>query len=140
MPTSEISPKVRAFLEGRLAATIATTGTDGVPHVAAIWFRLEPDGRILVNSRVGRRWPTNLVDQPRCALSFIDQADWNRWVAVEAVVDEVVTDLGPARDDIVELSVRYGEASPEGEAAFRSQPRVSFRLRPVAVSDQLGDA
>ena len=140
MPTSpEITPKVRAFLEGRLAATIATTGTDGVPHVAAIWYRLEPDGRILVNSRVGRRWPTNLGDQPRCAFSFIDQADWNRWVAVEAVVDQVVTGAA-AHEDIVALSVRYDEASPESEAAFRSQERITYLLRPVAVSDQLGDA
>jgi hypothetical protein len=42
-----------------------------------------------------------------------------------------------ARDDIVALAVRYGEADEESVARFRSQDRISFRLRIVAVHDHL---
>ena len=31
-------------------------------------------------------------------------------------------------EDIVALSVHYGEFSPESEARFRSQPRISFHM------------
>ena len=44
-----------------------------------------------------------------------------------------------AREDIVALSVHYGEFSDDSAARFRSQPRISFRLRVVGAHDHLDD-
>lgn len=131
--------RVRAFLEAPHVATIATTGPDGEPHQAATWYRIESDGRILVNSRWPRRWPTELKRDGRCSLSVIDGRDGYRWVGLNAVVETRIEDLDEARRHICELAVRYADDAPETLAMFRGQPRVSFLLRITKVHDHLGD-
>lgn len=135
----DLSERVREFLRGRLYPTLATVGPDGEPHQAVIWYRLEPDGRILVNSRAGRRWPNELLSGRRASLAFTDLDDPFQWVGAQAVVDEVVDDVETARDDIVALAVRYDDAAPDTQARFRSQQRISFLLRITAVHDHLED-
>jgi PPOX class probable F420-dependent enzyme len=137
---AHLSERVRTFLEdGRLYPVIGTTGEDGEPHQAVIWYRLEADDRILVNSRDTRRWPADLRRDPRVSLAFMDVADPFNWVGVQALVDEIVDDVEQARDEIVELAVRYDEADDESVTRFRSQQRVSFRLRIVAVHVHLDE-
>ena len=89
-PPATLTPEVRAFLERPMVASIASVDPDGTPRQAVVWYRLEPDGRILVNSRTPRRWCTNLMREPRVALSVVDHHDLYRWVGVTAEVDEVV--------------------------------------------------
>jgi PPOX class probable F420-dependent enzyme len=134
-----MTERVRAFLQRPNYATLATLGEDGTPHQAVIWFRLEDDGRILVNSTTGRRWPRELQADPRCGLAVTDRDDPFTWVGVQAEVETVVDEVEAARDDIVALSVHYGEFSDEGAARFRSQPRISFHLRIVGAHDHLDD-
>lgn len=133
-----LAADVRAFLRIARIATIATADAAGAPHQAAIWFRLDPDDRVLVNSVAGRRWPRELEASGRCSLAIIDEADRYRWLALDAALDRADRSAS-AREDIVALSVHYGEASDEGAARFRSQARVSYRLRITAVHAELGD-
>src|SRR5204863_1199344 len=51
-----LTDRVRAFLRQPLFASIATTDATGAARQAVIWYRLEDDDRILVNSRVSRFW------------------------------------------------------------------------------------
>jgi hypothetical protein len=136
-PPPALSERVRRFLERPLYPILATVGEDGEPHQAVIWFRLEPDGRILVNSRSPRRWPTELQREGRASLAVPDLADPFSWVGLQVVVDEVVDDVAVAREDIVALAEWYDEADEESIAKFRTQGRISFRLRIVAVHDHL---
>jgi PPOX class probable F420-dependent enzyme len=136
-PTLELSDRALAFLAEPNYATLATVGADGEPHQAVIWFRLDEDGSILVNSRAGRRWPAELQGDRRCALAVTDRNDPFRWVGLQAVVESVVDDVEVARQDIVALSAHYGEFSPESAARFRSQARISFRLRMTGIHDHL---
>ncbi len=136
-PPAQLSERVRQFLEGQLYPVLATSGPDGEPHQAVIWYRLDPDGRILVNSRSPRRWPAELRASGRASLAFTDLANPRRGVGVQAVVEEVIDDVARAREDIVALAVRYGEADEASMAAFRTQERISFRLRITAVHDHL---
>ena len=66
----ELDVATRAFLEapGRFA-TIATIDPDGSPLQAVVWYRLRDDGSILINSLVGRRWPSNLLRDPRMSVT-----------------------------------------------------------------------
>jgi PPOX class probable F420-dependent enzyme len=133
----QLSHDVRRFLDEPNFAVLATAGQDGEPHQAVLWYRLEPDGRILLNSRVGRRWPAELRLQPRCSVAVAALGDAYRWVGLQAIVEAIDDDLGRARDDIVVLAERYGETDPESTAAFRSQPRITFRLAVIGVHDHL---
>lgn len=140
-PASVLSDRIRAFLERPVVATIATTSPDGRPHQAVAWYRLEPDGTILVNSRAPRHWPDNIKRTGRANLAVIDPDDDLSWVGLACELVEVVEDVEQARDDIVALAHRYrnGNPSPTSIAEFRTQQRISFRLRPVRVHDHLED-
>jgi len=69
----------------------------------------------------------------------IDAADGYRWIGLTGIVDEVIEQLDRARDDIVALANRYHPegVDPDLEAAFRSQPRVTFLVRITGVHDHL---
>ena len=131
-------PAHKTFLTGRHFATIATLDEDGGPRQAVAWYAPLDDGRILINSRRPRRWCGNLIRDGRVALAIAEHP--YRWLGLTGVVDEVIDDPERAREDIVALGRRYSESGsidPMTEAAFRSQPRVSFLIRITGAHDHL---
>jgi PPOX class probable F420-dependent enzyme len=132
---------IRRFLEAPNVASVATTDPDGAPRQAVAWYRLEPDDRILLNSRPPRRWCLNLLRDRRVAFSVIDGADPYRWVGLTGLVDEVIDDVARSREDIVALAHRYHPEGPTEEsiATFRTQPRVTFLVRITGIHDHLED-
>jgi PPOX class probable F420-dependent enzyme len=146
MPTprtsTTLSERVRAFLDADRFATIATTDPDGSPRQAVIWYRLDGD-EIVLNSLVGRRWPSNLERDPRISVAVGDQADGYRWVGLTGRVT-VVEDQPTAQADIAEMARRY-HADDRAKAErlirerFERQSRVSFRVSIDAVHDHLDD-
>ena len=140
--TAVLSAAVREFLRQPFVVSIATVDPDGAPRQTVAWFRLDPDGRILLNSRTPRRWCTNLQRDGRLALSIVDDRDAYRWVGLTGVVDEVVDDVDLAREHICELAYRYHPVVGPTEASlanFRSQPRVSFLVRVTGVHEHFDD-
>ena len=139
--TVELTDPVRAFLAQPLIAMIASLDEDGAPRQAAVWFRLDDDGRILLNSRSGRRWCENLERDGRVSVAVIDPEDGYRWIGLVGTVDEVVTDVERSRDDIVALAHRYHPEGPTESsiALFRRQPRVTFLVTITGVHDHLED-
>ena len=111
-----------------------------MPRHAVIWYRLDGD-EIVINSLVGRRWPTNLVRDPRMALSVIDETDGYLWVGLTGVV-EAITDRATTQADIAEMGRRYHADDPaEAERIvaerFERQDRISFRFRATSIHDHL---
>jgi PPOX class probable F420-dependent enzyme len=68
----DLPDNVKQLLEKPNFAHLATLMPDGSPHVTAVWVHVE-DGRILVNTAEGRVKPRNLRNDPRVALSVVDQ-------------------------------------------------------------------
>jgi PPOX class probable F420-dependent enzyme len=129
---------VREFLAETHFASIATTDPDGAPRQAVVWFL--PDGDdIIVNSRVGRRWPTNLLRDDRTYVAVFDERDPLRWVGLRGTV-EPIRDQVRAQADIAAMARRY-EADPATAERkirdFERMERISFRVRIVAVHDHL---
>jgi PPOX class probable F420-dependent enzyme len=139
-PAVALDDRQRAYLDRRLFAALATVDPDGSPRQAVIWYRLEPDDRILLNSRDGRRWPANLRRDGRVALAITDIDDGERWLGITGRVESIDDDVERARDDIVALAYRYRqEPTPESLATFRSQNRITFRIAIDGVHDHLED-
>ncbi len=137
-PTGLALPEeVRAFLDEPNYSALATVDPDGSPRMAVIWFELEDDGRVLINSLDGRRWPANLRRDPRLSLAVIDREDGERWVGLTGIVDAVTEDQTIAQADIARLARRYDDAEPADR--FTTQRRVSFRVRLMAVHEHLDD-
>lgn len=137
-PVVRLPARVRTFLAEVHYATIATIDPDGSPRQAIIWYLLEGD-ELVVNSRVGRRWPTNLLRDGRVSLAVVDSADGMRWVGLSGVV-EPITDQVTAQADIAAMARRYND-DPEEIAGlirrFESMERISFRIRVTAIHDHL---
>ena len=118
---------VRDFLATPRYAVVATINADGSPHQAVVWYLLDGDTLIL-NSRVGRRWPSNALRDPRVSITVEDGLDY----AVVSGMLEAFGDPESAQGQIVEMGLRY--EGPAGVArrgpVWRAQERVSFRLVP----------
>ena len=144
MTNPPLADRVRSFLEapGHFA-TLATLDPDGAPRQAVIWYRLDPDGRIVINSADGRRWPANLRRDPRCSLSVAHPGDGYSFVALVGRVAEIVDDQEVAQADIAGMARAYHADEPAEAASvisrFRTQHRVSFRVEILAVHDHLED-
>ncbi len=137
-----IPDHLRSFLAAPNYATLATAAHDGEPRTVVIWYVLDDDDRIVVNSLDGRRWPADLRRDPRCSLAVIDGADGERWVGIRGRVEEVSDDQATAQADIARLARRYddpAEAERIIRERFMTQRRVSFRIRVLSVSDHLDD-
>jgi PPOX class probable F420-dependent enzyme len=127
-----LSEPVRRFLAapGRYA-TIATLDRDGAPHQAIIWYLLRDD-HLVLNSRVGRRWPSNLQRDPRISFAVEEGED--------AVTIAGLAELAPpshdAQADIAEMAWRYYEPAMARReiARFQTEQRISFVVRPTRVA------
>lgn len=136
-PTITLSPRIREFVAAPHYASLATTEPDGSPRQAVIWYLLEGD-ELVVNSRVGRRWPTNLLRDGRVSIAIFDEADPMRWVGLVGTA-EPVRDQAQAQADIAAMARRYEdpEAAAESIRSFEQQERISFRVRISAVHEHL---
>jgi PPOX class probable F420-dependent enzyme len=113
---------IRAFLVEPRIATISTINPDGSPHQAVVWYALDGDG-LLVNSRRGRRWPSNLLDDGRISVAVYEAERPHHWVGVKGHA-ELLHEGGAAIADIQALARRYGE----DPAQYARQDRVTYRI------------
>jgi PPOX class probable F420-dependent enzyme len=118
-----------ALLTGRNFAHVAAIRPDGTPHVSVVWIDAA-DGRVLVNSAVGRVKDRYLRRDPRVSVTVHEEDDPYRWLRVDGVVEDFVTGEEAERH-IDALNRRYhdGEAWTYNPA----QQRVIYRIRPDRV-------
>ena len=89
---------------------LATTGPGERPHVSAVWAH-ERDGRILINSALGRIKPRNIERNPLVALSWYDPENTHHSFAIQGrVVDTILGEQAEA--DIDFLAQKYLGSSP----------------------------
>ena len=136
-PATALPAEILDFLRtpGRYAV-VATIDPDGRPRQVLVWYRLVGD-TIVVNSLVGRRWPTNLVRDPRITLTVSDGHDW---VSVDGTV-EAIEEQAVAQDDIASMARAYEtlEEAATSIARFESQRRISFRVMLERVHAEIGE-
>jgi PPOX class probable F420-dependent enzyme len=123
VPTGTLPERIRQFLAAPRHAAISTLDEDGPPHQAFVWYGLEDDA-ILINSRAERRWPRNLIRDPRISLAIQDWDVPNHWVGLKGRAS-IVREGEAATADIMALARRYG-TNPD---QYRGQNRVSFLVR-----------
>ena len=114
--------------------TLATASADGSPFQAVIWY-LVRDDTLVVNSKVGRVWPTNLLRDPRVSLVVEDGYEW---VGVRGRA-EAVTNQASAQADIAAMARRYHADDPATAERmvrmFEGQERISFIVHVERVTE-----
>ena len=138
-PSIALPPHIRDFIAAPHFGSIATVDADGSPRQAIIWYLLDGD-ELVVNSRVGRRWPTNVLRDPRVYMAVFDEADPLRWVGLLGTA-EAVRDQPQAQADIAAMARRYHHddlATAERKIRdFVRMERISFRIRVRAIHEHL---
>ena len=104
MPEPPVPPEIDDFLRKPNPAVIATLQRDGSPHTVATWYDWE-DGRVLVNMRDTRLRLRFMRQDPRVALTVLDEDSWYSHVSLMGRVVSIVDDTELA--DIDRLSQRY---------------------------------
>lgn len=130
----ELSEKARAFLREKRFAVLATLNKDGTPQLTTMWYLLENDGTILMNTRVGRLKERNMRRDPRISLCF---EDGYNYLTIKGRV-EMIDDPQISQRDIYRLSSRYhGEekAKKQIETQFSKEQRVTLRLKPESINE-----
>jgi PPOX class probable F420-dependent enzyme len=135
-----IPADIREFIDDTKFATIATTDPDGGPRQAVIWYTVTGD-EIVLNSKIGRRWPTNLLRDPRMSFAVTDGVDGYRWIGLTGQVT-AVEDQATAQADIAGMARRYHADDPEKaerliHRQFEQQTRISFRFHLLSVTRHL---
>lgn len=117
-------PGVRELLEQPNYAVVSTLNPDGSIHNTIVWISAE-DGAVVVNSALGRLWPTNLRRDPHVTVLVEETGNPYNFVEIRGVAEVA----GGADAHIDALSKKY---TGRDEFAGR-QPgdeRVKFVIRP----------
>jgi PPOX class probable F420-dependent enzyme len=131
----KLDPKVRAFLEERRFAVLATINPDGSVQQSVMWYELRGD-HIMMNTARGRFKDRNLLNDLRISICVEDQY---RYVTIKGVA-ELNENPAQGQADIKALAIRYeGPKRVEEMFAetFGKQHRVSILL-PLANVDAHG--
>jgi len=129
---AELTEKARAFLREKRFAVLATINKDGTPQLTTMWYLLENDGTIMMNTRVGRSKERNMRRDPRISVCF---EEGYRYVSITGRV-EMIDNPQVSQRDIFRLSTRYhGEeiAKKQMQTQFSKEQRVTLRLKPERI-------
>lgn len=129
---AELTEKARAFLREKRFAVLATINKDGTPQLTTMWYMLENDGTIMMNTRLGRSKERNMRRDPRISVCF---EEGYHYVTITGRV-EMIDDPQVSQRDIFRLSTRYhGEeiAKKQMETQFSKEQRVTLRLKPERI-------
>ncbi|MBG0856173.1 PPOX class F420-dependent oxidoreductase [Streptomyces spinoverrucosus] len=115
---------VRALLDGKNFAGVATLGPDGAPQNSVVWIKREGD-TVLFSSTDGRQKVRNLRRDPRISLSVFDLANPYTSVEIRGTA-EILPDEGKRLP--YELSHKYLGIDPPAEKD--DEVRVIIRVVP----------
>ena len=110
---------------------MSTLNDDGSIHSAVVWANVE-DGKVAVNSAVGRTWPTNLQSNPTLNVTVYDEKNPYGYVEVRGTA---TASTDGAKEHIDRLAKKYIDA---GEYPFLQpgEQRVMFLVEPTLVRHQ----
>jgi PPOX class probable F420-dependent enzyme len=104
--TSLDDPGVKALLDKPNHAVVSTLGPDGTIHSTVVWVDVQ-DGRLAVNSAVGRAWPNNLERNPVITVLVYDEDNPYDYVEVRGRVESTTEG---AFEHIDRLAKKYIDA------------------------------
>lgn len=129
---AELPDSVREVLEDKNFWHLATINPDGSPQSTPVWTNVR-DGKILVNTALGRKKPRNIENDPRVALSWHGTTPDGGYRNIQIqgrVVDAIRGDQ--AEKDIDDLALKYVNQTPYPWRAPGEQ-RVTFLIEPVRI-------
>jgi PPOX class probable F420-dependent enzyme len=120
-------PGVRAILDPANHAVISTLNVDGSIHSTVVWQEAV-DGKLVINSALGRRWPTNLLRDPRITAVVYAQDDPYDYVMIRGTATGTTEG---ADAQIRRLAKKY---TGSDDFDHPGEERIMFVVEPVRVA------
>ena len=122
---------VQRLLEQKNHAVCSTMNEDGSIHSTVVWADVQ-DGRLAVNSAVGRRWPSNLERDPRITVVVYDETNPYEYVEVRGTATGR-TEGADAHIDALARKYLGADSYP-----FRQpgEQRITYLVEPALVRHQ----
>ena len=120
--------EARSFMREHHHAILATSRTDGRPHMSAVLAGVDGQGRVMVSTRETAVKVRNLRRDPRVSV-FVTSEDFWRWVQVDGVA--TVLSLPEAMEPLVEYYRVISGEHPDWDdyrRAMQDQQRVLVRI------------
>jgi len=114
----------RDLFQKKALGAFTTLMPDGSPQTTPVWIDYI-DGKIWVNSAVGRRKDKNVRADPRVAVAIVDPDNVYRYVGVRGRVTEITTDGADAHIDKMAQKYLGKEKYPWRQA---DQQRVIYKI------------
>ena len=124
-------PQVARLFEERNHAVVSTLNSDGSIHSTVVWVDLQ-DGKVAVNSAVGRTWPTNLQSNPTINVTVYDEKNPYEYVEVRGTVTST---LEGAFEHIDRLAKKYIDRD-KYPFLQPGEQRITFLVEPTKVRHQ----
>jgi PPOX class probable F420-dependent enzyme len=136
MPKADrISPDGVRFLQERHLANFATVSANGRPQVTPVWVDVEDDGsHILINTADGRVKDLNTANDPRVALSVVDDQNLQKTIQVQGRIVERRKEGAVAH--INKLAQKYNGRDYTFHNPSEAEARVIFRIKPDYVIER----
>ncbi|MDG4858994.1 PPOX class F420-dependent oxidoreductase [Streptomyces sp. T-3] len=125
--TITFAEPVRALLDGKNFASVATVGPGGGPHNSVVWIKREGD-TVLFSTTEGRQKARNVERDPRISVSVFDLANPYSSVEIRGVA-EIIPDDDKSLPR--ELSHKYLGIDPPNEK--EEEQRLIIRVTPEKV-------
>lgn len=124
-------PGVAKLLADRNHAVLSTLNEDGSIHSTVVWVDTI-DGQVAVNSAVGRKWPTNLENNPTVNVTVYDEKNPYDYVEIRGTAAGT---LDGAEEHIDRLAKKFMDADTY---PFRQpdEKRITFLVTPTLVRHQ----
>jgi len=106
--------------------SFTTLMSDGSPQTTPVWIDFL-DGKVIVNTALGRQKDKNVRHDPRVAVTLIDPENPYRYLEVRGRVDEITTD--GAEQHIDKMAKKYLGAD-KYPFAKPGEQRVLFKITP----------
>ena len=129
-----LSARAVAFLKEKHFAVLCTINKDGSPQLTTMWYLLDDDGTIVMNTQVHLQKVKNILRDPRIAICI---QDGPRSVSINGTV-KLIEDPAIIHRDINRLVERYKdeeETRQQYKNTFMQQQRVALDLACEKVSE-----
>ena len=108
MSVPEITPQVAEFLSRKLLGRLATSSSDGQPHVVPVWFLLE-NNALWISSYKSTRKVIDIHSNPKCAIVVdLENADSGLTaVAIEGNAEIFGQTLDNFKERVLRIYTKY---------------------------------
>jgi PPOX class probable F420-dependent enzyme len=120
--------EARSFMREHHRAILATSRTDGRPHMSAVLVGLDDEGRPIISTRETAVKVRNIRRDPRVSV-FVTSEDFWRWIQVDGLA--TVLSLPEAMEPLVEYYRGLSGEHPDWDdyrRAMQEEQRVLVRV------------